>query len=178
MDASASPKPRASSEYQGLPPPQQVHTLYREEQRVSLRAFLRGFLQNEQIAHSQAMAEFLTGNVVRLNEEELDDVQRRLEMDEKRVEEQRRFYEIARQRAKELDVHMEKFRRDIVESSKFCFLLPTDIVMYNLWSCSGQDMELTRPLQTVLQSSSQRSSRRTPLPSSNRSSRSLPSGFV
>jgi hypothetical protein len=36
-------------------------------------------------------------------------------MDEKRIEEQKRFYEIARQRAKELDVYMERFRRDIVE---------------------------------------------------------------
>lgn len=98
--------------------PQEHHVLYREEQRVSLRAYLRGFLQNEQIAHSQAMTEFLTGDPVTLNEEEMEDVQRRIEMDEKRVEEQRRFYEIARQRAKELDVHMEKFRRDIVESSK------------------------------------------------------------
>ena len=64
------------------------------------------------------MTEFLTGNPVHLNEEEMDDVRRRIEMDEKRVEEQKRFYEIARQRAKELDVHMEKFRRDIVEHSK------------------------------------------------------------
>lgn len=39
-------------------------------------------------------------------------------MDEKRIEEQRQFYEIARQRARELDVYMEKFRRDIVESSR------------------------------------------------------------
>jgi hypothetical protein len=96
--------------------------LYREEQRVSLRAFLRNFLQNESIAHSNAMNSFLTGNVVTLNEEEREDVRRRIEMDEKRIEEQRRFYEIARQRARELDVHMEKFRREVVESSK-CFFL-------------------------------------------------------
>lgn len=38
-------------------------------------------------------------------------------MDERRLEEQKQFYEIARRRAKELDVHMEKFRRDIVESN-------------------------------------------------------------
>jgi hypothetical protein len=95
--------------------------LYREEQRVSLRAFLRNFLQNESIANSNAMNDFLTGNVVRLNEEEMEDVGRRIEMDEKRIEEQRRFYEIARQRARELDVHMEKFRRDVVESSKSSF---------------------------------------------------------
>ncbi|KAF2806784.1 uncharacterized protein BDZ99DRAFT_85285 [Mytilinidion resinicola] len=89
--------------------------LYREEQRVSLRAFLRTFLQNEIISQSSAMVEFLTGNPIELNEEELEDIERRKEMDEKRMEEQRQFYEIARKRAAELDVHMEKFRRDIVE---------------------------------------------------------------
>ena len=47
----------------------------------------------------------------------MDDILRRTQMDERRIEEQKRFYEIARQRAKELDVYMERFRRDIVESS-------------------------------------------------------------
>ncbi|KAK7540711.1 uncharacterized protein J3D65DRAFT_616264 [Phyllosticta citribraziliensis] len=91
--------------------------LYREEQRVSLRAFLRTFLKYEQIANSKAMAEFLTKDPVSLNEEEMEDIERRKSMDEKRVEEQRKFYEIARQRAAELDVHMEKFRREIVEAN-------------------------------------------------------------
>lgn len=97
---------------------QQRHVLYREEQRVSLRAFLRTFLKNEQIAQSKAMSEFLTGNATTVNEEEMEDIERRKEMDERRVEDQRRFYEIARQRAAELDVHMEKFRKEIVESSE------------------------------------------------------------
>ena len=92
-------------------------TLYRETQRVSLRAFLRTVLQNKQVAGSKAVEEFLTGNKVSLNQEELEDIQRRKEMDEKRLEEQKRFYEIARERARELDVYMERFRRDIVESS-------------------------------------------------------------
>ena len=105
--------PRASGEY-----PREKVVLYREDQRVSLRAFLRTFLQNEQIADSKAMHEFLTSNIISLNEEELGDIRRRKAMDEKRIEEQRQFYEIARQRARELDVYMEKFRRDIVESSK------------------------------------------------------------
>ena len=104
--------PRASGEYRK----EQV-TLYREDQRVSLRAFLRTFLQNSQIAESKAMHDFLTRNPIRVNEEEMEDIERRKLMDEKRIEEQRRFYEIARQRAKELDVYMERFRRDIVEKS-------------------------------------------------------------
>ena len=103
---------RASSEFG-----RESITLYRENQRVSLRAFLRTFLQNEQISHSKAMQEFLTARPIRLNEEEMGDIQRRKEMDKKRIEEQKQFYEIARQRAKELDVYMEKFRRDIVERS-------------------------------------------------------------
>ena len=103
--------------------PQGQVILHREEQRVSLRASLRTFLQNEQIAQSNAMAEFLTRDPIIPTEEERQDIKRRMEMDEKRIEEQKRFFEIARQRAKELDVHMEKFRRDVVESSKFEYLL-------------------------------------------------------
>lgn len=111
---SSSPSRRPSGENFAF---QQRHVLYREEQRVSLRAFLRTFLKNEQIAQSKAMTEFLTGNVVTVNEEEMEDIERRKEMDEKRMEEQKRFYEVARQRAAELDVHMEKFRREIVEAN-------------------------------------------------------------
>ncbi|KAI9796213.1 MAG: hypothetical protein M1825_000862 [Sarcosagium campestre] len=92
-------------------------SLYREDQRVSLRAFLRTLLQNPQIAQTKALREFLTDQPIKLNEEEMDDQRRRREMDEKRITEQTRFYEIARQRAKELDVYMESFRRDIVESN-------------------------------------------------------------
>lgn len=93
-------------------------TLYREEQRVSLRAFLRSILQNERIARSVAMREFLTLSPLLPNREEVEDIQKRKALDERRIEEQRQFYEIARKRAAELDIHMEKFRRDIVESSR------------------------------------------------------------
>ncbi|KAF2403991.1 hypothetical protein EJ06DRAFT_547060 [Trichodelitschia bisporula] len=89
--------------------------LFRESQRVSLRAALRTLLANEQVAQSNAMREFLTIDPVELAEEDVVDCDKRRLVDEKRVEEQRRFYEVARQRAAELDVHMEKFRRDIVE---------------------------------------------------------------
>lgn len=95
-------------------PPQ--HTvLHREEQRVSLRAFLRNFLQNEAIANSRAMYDFLTEQPTTLNDEERADIAKRKTMDEKRLDEQRRFFEVARKRAQELDVHMEKFRRGVVE---------------------------------------------------------------
>lgn len=95
--------------------------LFREEQRVSLRAFLRTLLQNKRIAESKAIGEFLTADPISLNDDELSDLDARKEMDTVRVEEQNRFYEVARQRAAELDVYMERFRRDIVEDSKFHF---------------------------------------------------------
>ena len=118
--------PRMSGEYQ-----RETVLLYREDQRVSLRAFLRTFLQKQQIAESKAMSEFLTGHPIKLNQEEMRDIERRREMDKKRIEEQQKFYEIARQRAKELDVYMEKFRRDIVESSTSHFI--------NSWSAYHTD---------------------------------------
>jgi hypothetical protein len=107
-----SPRPSLSRE----PSPQPMR-LHREDQRVSLRAFLRTILQNPQIAASKSIAEFFGSQPVTLNEEELEDVDRRKEMDARRLEEQRQFYEIARKRAAELDTYMEKFRRDIVESN-------------------------------------------------------------
>ncbi|KAF9892851.1 hypothetical protein FE257_000440 [Aspergillus nanangensis] len=106
-----SKSPRASGE---IP---QEGVLYREEQRVSLRAFLRTLLQNKRAAESKGLEEFLMGEPITLNEEEQMDMQRRKAADAIRIEEQKRFYEIARQRAAELDVYMEKFRRDIVESN-------------------------------------------------------------
>ncbi|TKA22305.1 hypothetical protein B0A50_08030 [Salinomyces thailandicus] len=116
--------PRASfdsgaNSTKGLSPPrrgsEQSHVLFREEQRVSLRAFLRNFLENEAIAGSTAMFDFLTKDPFTPSAEEMADIERRKGMDEKRLEEQRRFFEVARERAKELDVHMERFRRKVIE---------------------------------------------------------------
>lgn len=85
---------------------------------MSLRAFLRTILQNKRIAESKAIEDFFAAQPINLNEEELQDIRRRKEADAARIAEQKRFYEVARQRAAELDIYMEKFRQDIVESSK------------------------------------------------------------
>ncbi|KIW64904.1 hypothetical protein PV04_07208 [Phialophora macrospora] len=108
-----SPKSRERSP---SPSPQAIR-LHREDQRVSLRAFLRTLLQNPNIAQSKSMVDFLTLQSVQLNEEEQEDIQRRKEMDARRLEEQRKFYDIARKRAAELDTYMETFRRNIVEAN-------------------------------------------------------------
>lgn len=106
----SSPRPSSENDRESV-------SLYREDQRVSLRAFLRTLLQNRQIAETKAMSDFLTLRPVKLNEEELEDIELRKDMDRKRIEEQKRFYEMARERAQGLDVYMEKFRRDVVESN-------------------------------------------------------------
>ncbi len=82
--------------------------IWRESQRISLRAFLRTLLQNPQIATTKAMEEFLTKDPVALSDDDVEDVIRRKHVDKKRVEEQKQFYEVARKRAAELDVYMEQ----------------------------------------------------------------------
>ena len=82
--------------------------LWRENQRISLRAFLRMLLSNQQIANTKAMKDFLTLDAMTPKDEDVDDIIRRKAMDEKRVEEQKQFYEIARKRAADLDVYMEQ----------------------------------------------------------------------
>ncbi|KAI1190964.1 hypothetical protein F5B17DRAFT_437845 [Nemania serpens] len=97
--------------------------LWREEQRISLRAFLRHLLHNPQIAQTNAIQEFLTRDPITPTDEDVDDIHRRKAVDAKRVEEQKEFFEIARKRAAELDVYMEKFRQDIVERNGLTKLL-------------------------------------------------------
>lgn len=118
--------PRASEE---LP---RETVLFREEQRVSLRAFLRTLLQNKRIAESKSVQDFLTAEPIHLTHSDLVDLERRKATDGVRVGEQQRFYEIAKQRAAELDVYMESFRRDIVEDSELmkwdiCFKPPLTV---------------------------------------------------
>ena len=82
--------------------------LWRENQRISLRAFLRSLLANPQVANTKTMKDFLTLDPMTPKDEDVEDIMRRKAMDEKRVEEQKQFYEIARKRAADLDVYMER----------------------------------------------------------------------
>lgn len=82
--------------------------MWREKQRVSLRAFIRSLLHNPQIANTKAMQEFLAGDPITPTDDDVDDIVRRKQIDEKRIEEQKKFYEIARKRAADLDEYMEQ----------------------------------------------------------------------
>ncbi|KAF3928253.1 hypothetical protein AA313_de0207914 [Arthrobotrys entomopaga] len=101
----------------GDSPPIEYSSLWREDQRVGLRAYIRNLLKNPQIASSASIKTFLTDCPVKLNKEEEADEEKRRIADQARVEEQMRFFEIARDRARELDAYMEGFRREIVEAN-------------------------------------------------------------
>ncbi|KAI8632361.1 hypothetical protein F5Y19DRAFT_492183 [Xylariaceae sp. FL1651] len=115
LDGRLSPAPQGSKAENAV--------LWRENQRISLRAFLRYLLQNPQTAQTNAMQEFLTRNPITPTDADVDDIHQRKAVDAKRMEEQKEFYEIARKRAAELDVYMEKFRQDIVERNGLTKLL-------------------------------------------------------
>ena len=83
--------------------------LWRESQRISLRAYLRQLLHNPQIANTKAIQEFLTKDPITPKDDDVEDIMRRKEVDAKRMEEQKQFYEIARKRAAELDIYMEQY---------------------------------------------------------------------
>ncbi|KFA61449.1 hypothetical protein S40285_03452 [Stachybotrys chlorohalonatus IBT 40285] len=96
--------------------------LWRESQRISLRSFIRSLLHNPQVANTNAMQEFLGRNPITPSDDDVEDIMRRKEIDEKRIDEQKKFYEIARKRAAELDEYMEQFRQDIVERNGLTML--------------------------------------------------------
>lgn len=50
----------------------------------------------------------MSGEPVTPADEDVEDIMRRKAVDEKRIEEQKKFYEIARKRAAELDEYMEQ----------------------------------------------------------------------
>ncbi|KAF7564042.1 hypothetical protein G7046_g20 [Stylonectria norvegica] len=101
---------------------QETIVLWRENQRISLRAFIRSLLHNPQFANTKAMHEFLTGEPITPTDDDVEDIMRRKAVDKKRMDEQAQFYEIARKRAAELDEYMEQFRRDIVENNGLTML--------------------------------------------------------
>lgn len=69
---------------------------------------MRSLLNNPQVANTTAMQDFLAGEPITPTDEDVEDIIRRKAVDEKRIEEQQRFYEIARKRAAELDEYMEQ----------------------------------------------------------------------
>jgi len=98
-----------------LPP---GHTLIpREKNRLTLRAFLRQIVGDKRLVRSKALAAFLLADPLPgLSREEREDVQRRLEMDRLRLEEQRKFIEVSKQRAKEFEQWLREFKKELIQN--------------------------------------------------------------
>ncbi|KAK9474268.1 uncharacterized protein V1510DRAFT_361350 [Dipodascopsis tothii] len=89
-----------------------------ELQRLSLRAFLRSLLEIPAVAESPVLVAFLTEGgfgAAGLTGEEKDDMDVRHKLDTIRFNEQMRFFQIAKRRARELDEYMASFKKDIVQ---------------------------------------------------------------
>ena len=101
-----------------IPPESKQVLLWRENQRITFRGYLRTSLADPEVAKSKSMRKFLLSDPTTMTEADRTDEVRRREVDLARVEEQKNFFQIAQKRAHELDLYMEGFRRDIVENSK------------------------------------------------------------
>ena len=89
----------------------------REKQRLTLRAFLRQVIKDKRLVKSQHLIDFLLhAPIQRLSKEEESDIQRRLEMDRLRLEEQKKFVEESRKRARELEQWLRGFKSDLIRN--------------------------------------------------------------
>ncbi|CAO3588023.1 unnamed protein product [Absidia cylindrospora] len=68
-------------------------SLYREKDRILLRVFLHQVASQSRLAKSDIFEKFLTSNPIKLTDKEQQDVDRRLAMDQIRVDEEKRFRE-------------------------------------------------------------------------------------
>lgn len=89
----------------------------REKQRLTLRSFLRRVLQDTQLAKSTALRHFLLAQPIVLSAEDKLDCQNRRDLDALRAEEQLKFLEVARERARDLDTHMDLFKKQLIQDN-------------------------------------------------------------
>lgn len=91
--------------------------LPREKNRLTLRSFLRQIIKDKRLAKSKALAAFLLHDPIQeLSKEEEADIERRLEMDRLRLTEQKQFIEESRKRARELDVWLRGFKKELIKN--------------------------------------------------------------
>jgi hypothetical protein len=87
----------------------------REKNRLTLRSFLRQIIRDKRLVRSKSVAAFLLNNpIVKLSKEEEADIKRRLEMDRLRLNEQEQFIEESRKRARELDIWLRGFKKELI----------------------------------------------------------------
>ena len=89
----------------------------REKNRLTLRAFLRQIIKDKRLGRSKALQDFLLSDPLpKLSKDEEADIDRRLDMDRQRLEEQGKFVEESRKRARELDQWLRGFKSDLIRN--------------------------------------------------------------
>ena len=89
----------------------------REKNRLTLRSFLRQIIRDKRLVRSKALVRFLLNDPIqKLSKEEEADIQRRLEMDRLRLDEQKQFVEESRKRAKEFEEWLRGFKRELIHN--------------------------------------------------------------
>ncbi|ANB13234.1 hypothetical protein AWJ20_1516 [Sugiyamaella lignohabitans] len=99
-----------------LAPSQSPSEVPREKQRIVLRAYLHKLVEIPKVTKSAAFLEFLFKDRIRdLTAAEKADIEIRKQMDAIRVEEQLRFLEVAKERAKMLEGYITEFKQELIK---------------------------------------------------------------
>ncbi|ORX94437.1 hypothetical protein K493DRAFT_407992 [Basidiobolus meristosporus CBS 931.73] len=91
--------------------------LYREKDRISLRSYIRTLVAlPSPVGNSPIVLEFLTMDPAQINADELKDVELRKNTIKARLEEQRKFMQLAEEKAKDLEQMSSALRQDLLQS--------------------------------------------------------------
>ncbi|KAI9481334.1 MAG: hypothetical protein EXX96DRAFT_566280 [Benjaminiella poitrasii] len=93
----------------------QSQHLHREKDRIMLRSFLRSLSAEPDVANSDIFRDFLMNNPIQLTAEEQADVAARSKMDEKRINEEKRFRQEVDKKIVELDGLLNMLKRQIMK---------------------------------------------------------------
>ncbi|CAO3624260.1 unnamed protein product [Cunninghamella echinulata] len=89
-------------------------SLYREKDRILLRVFLHQIASQPKLAKSSIFETFLTSNPITVTKEQQQDIDKRLAMDQMRLEEERRFREKVDAQMNQLDDLLSMLKQQVV----------------------------------------------------------------
>jgi hypothetical protein len=125
--------------------PSYAGRIHREKDRISLRSFLRRLAADTEIATSSIFKDFLTKDPIELTDAEKQDAEHRRVMDQKRIDEEKRFREEVDKKMNELDgllgMLKEKVMKpnglieifDIIKTTSTVDQLPTELKQAFEW---------------------------------------------
>jgi hypothetical protein len=91
--------------------------LPREHQRITLRAYVKALLEVPNVTSCQPVLEFLFKDRVTLTPADYQDIALRKKMDLLRTEDQVRFFELAKLRARKLEEYISEFKTELLKEN-------------------------------------------------------------